>query len=1312
MEPPAKLLQTSMEELNEVTEALRVTLGIEDPIEDVYPLSPVQEAMFFESLESEDPALYLVQQRIEIHGPLDPSVFEDAWNLVVARHSGLRTVLVRGESGPVQVVCRHLSVRVQHLDLRGHPEPDRVLEERLRVDRASPFALGTPPLMRIVLARVDDYRHELLLSQPHHVQDGWSGMVVLGEVFAAHEALLEGEAPALDEVRPVRDFIEWLDARNQTAQREFWTGQLGGLAAPTRMVSPGTMGGGESVQLRLDVDESVDREVRRFARSQRVTVSAVLAAAVALVIGRYTLSDDVVFCIVTSGRPPMLPGVESMVGMFINTVPVRVQIEGNAPVSQLVRDVHLRMASLLQNEHSPLSRVQSWSELDPGVTLTDTLVAFGSFPAGGETESLSYRTVEQVESAGFPLSLTLQGAGSLSIGVHYDNHGSEKGAKQLASHIENTLREMAQGGDTTVAQLNLLSESEALEATRRPAPVAVPQVSVHEMIADQVERSPDATALEAAGTKLSYRQLDERANRLANHLRRVGFATESTAAICLGRSLDLPIALLAVHRAGGAFVPLDPAFPEERLRHMTEVAGAELLITTRDAASQWSVARSVAVVYLDEVDLGGELDSPPSVRTTQDALAHVFFTSGSTGRPKGVAVDQRALSNCLWSMCRDPGLTDADRVLAVTTPTFDPILVDLLAPLMVGATVVIPDDDTIADPRALAGALDRHEITVMFATPSRWHLLESSGWAGRADLRVLYGGEAMPLDLAAALLSKTREVWNLYGTTETTIWSSTHRVRRPEDVRSIGNPLANTWFYILDHHRRAVPRGVTGRLFIAGVGVGRGYLGQPEETAERFLRDPFATDETVYDTGDLARQTSSGIELLGRADNQVKVRGQRIELGEIENALLAHQSVDGATVVVDDQGFEKRLVAYCVARDDPSPEALKRHVMGWLPDHMLPHTFVFLDRIPLTASGKVDRKALPRPTLEGDAGEAREPVTAEERLLVAACADLLQIDRVDLRDNFFDLGGHSLLAMRLASHLRERTGVRVDPRMFVLNTLYDVAATLSGVSAKRPPPKSEPRAKLEGCYFGPDEHLFGIHHVPSASTSNGRAVLVCPPYGWEYTHSHWSVRRFAQLASRAGFHVLRFDYSSMGDSWGDGRDVSLGRWMSDMESAADEVTRRAGTEALTVVGLRLGATVASMWADESQRQTRLVLWDPVVSGAEFLRVQANLESERLILHPRQDRTPDHLIGSPFPDPFRDELSKIDLNTLSWRGIDATVFASEERASDRSLVAHLAGDDRYRIVPDAGRWHAFETLSTIVHAAKIPAAITRFLAEEA
>ncbi|HEX2188606.1 MAG TPA: amino acid adenylation domain-containing protein, partial [Longimicrobiaceae bacterium] len=819
------------------------------------------------------------------------------------------------------------------------------------------------------------------------------------------------------------------------------------------------------------------RALQEQARGWGVTMSTLVQGAWALLLARYAGEEDVVFGATVSGRPPELAGVEEMVGLFINTLPVRVRLPGEATLREWLGTLQKEQVEAREHEHAPLVEVQRWSELPAGEGLFETLVVFENYPvdeavgqAADRLGGLRVRPTGGVEQTNYPLTLTAQAGARLKAEIRYDRALVEaEAAERLGGHLETLLDSLAADPLRRIAEVSLLSAAERARVVgewNRTAAAYPRERCIHELFADQAARTPGAVAVVSGGDALTYAELERRSDRLARRLAAVGVRPETPVGVCLERGADMVVALLGVLKAGGAYLPLDPSYPAERLAYMLGDSGAPVLLTQSSLAGALPAFGGARLCVDEEAD---EPAGAPAAAADARNAAYVIYTSGSTGRPKGVVVPHRAVVNFLGSMRARPGLSAEDTLLAVTTLSFDIAGLELFLPLTTGARVVVADRETASDGARLRDALAASGATVMQATPATWRMLLEAGWEGTPGLKALCGGEALPRDLAEGIAARCAELWNLYGPTETTIWSTAGRVEPGAGAVSIGGPIANTQVYLLDGGLEPVPAGVAGELYVGGDGVTRGYLGRPELTAERFVPDALGGEPgaRLYRTGDRVRWTADGrLEYLGRTDHQVKVRGFRIELGEVEAALREHARVGEAVAVVrEDAPGDRRLVAY-VTGEAATPAELRAHLRERLPEHMVPGAFVALERLPLTANGKVDRRALPAPEL-GAAGAYVAPRTATEEVLAGIFAEVLGAARVGAEDGFFELGGHSLLAMRAVSRVRQALGTELPLR--ALFEAPTVAALAGRVEALRraggpavPPLRRVPRLGTEG----------------------------------------------------------------------------------------------------------------------------------------------------------------------------------------------------------------------------------------------------------
>ncbi|HEX2094716.1 MAG TPA: amino acid adenylation domain-containing protein, partial [Longimicrobiaceae bacterium] len=984
-------------------ETLDELLGSERGIEDLYPLSPVQEGILFHLLYAPDSGVYLAQSPFVLEGEVDPRALRLACQGAVARHSALRAGFAWGSARrPLQVVRRQVELPFREEDWRGLDEMEREArrEAYLREDRAQGFDPARPPLMRVALFRIGEDRYHMVWSFLQVVLDGWSLPLLFRDVLALYEAHSRGETPQLGEGPRYRDYVAWLERQDLACAERYWREALRGITAPTPLpfVQPdvaGEQAAGIGVASLRFTGEPL-RVFQEQARRWGVTMNTLVQGAWALLLSRYADEDDVVFGATVSGRPAELPGVEEMVGLFINTLPVRVRVEEEAKLESWLGALQEEQVRAREYEYSPLVEVQKWSEVPAGEALFESLVVFENYPVEeGSREGVRKRLrvwgTGSREQPHYPLVLVAVPGADLELQLRYARGRVEAGAaERIAGHLETVLAGMVADPGQTVATVPLLGEAERVQvlegwnATRRPYPVGV---CVHDLFHTQVARTPDAVAVSWRGERTSYAELDRRASRLAHALRRRGVGPETPVGVCLGRTPELIAALLGVLKAGGAYVPLDPAYPRNRLGFILEDAGVALVLTESRLADRLPEgAVELLVVDREEQQIAREPEVAPESGVLPENLSHVIFTSGSTGRPKGVMIRHSSTVVLLHWLRENVSDEDRSSVLFSTSISFDVSVAEVFGTLCWGGKLVLVEN-------ALELPELQEEVFYASMVPSvAAELLRSGGIP--ASVRTLnLGGEALPNPLEQGLyaLDTVERVGNLYGPTEDTTYSTYSLVERGGSQVYIGRPVANTRAYLLDSQLRPVPVGAIGELYLSGDGLSRGYASRPDLTAERFLPDPFGVPGSrMYRVMDRVRYRPDGVlEYFGRIDFQVKVRGFRIEPGEVEATLLGCPDVREAVVVArEDAPGQKHLVAYLVLEPEAevSTTDLRTVVRERLPEYMVPAAVVVLEAMPLTVNGKIDRRALPAPEWSGEA-RYTAPTTPLEQLLCETWAE-------------------------------------------------------------------------------------------------------------------------------------------------------------------------------------------------------------------------------------------------------------------------------------------------------------------------------------
>ncbi|HEX9935555.1 MAG TPA: amino acid adenylation domain-containing protein, partial [Longimicrobium sp.] len=1039
------------------------------------PLSFAQERLWFIDRLEPGSAAYNLSVAWRLGGALDEAALERALGEIVRRHEALRTVFGEVDGSPVQIVAPFGGFALPVEDLSGLSEAERGAAARRRAGEEAvlPFDLAAGPLFRAALLRLGEEDHVLLLSMHHIVSDGWSMGLLYREMSTLYEAFARGEASPLPELAvQYADYAVW--QREQLAgevldrQLSYWRERLAGapelLELPTDHPRPPVRTHrGATVAVALP-PELLER-LEALGRSEGATLYMVLLGAFQVLLSKYSGSDDVVVGSPIAGRTR--GEVEELIGFFVNTLVLRTGLSGDPSFRETLRRV--REATLGAYEHQEVPFEKLVAELQPERSLSHSplfQVMFALQNAEGGSGALPGLKVSgagaATEITTFDLSLSLtatpQGLhGALSYSTDLFERDT---AERMLGHLERVLEQVAADADVRLSRLALLGEAErawVVEEWNRTEAEVPRDACVHELFEAQVERTPGAVALVYEDEEVTYAELNARANRLAHHLRGLGVGADARVGICVERGVDMVVAVLATLKAGGAYVPLDPEYPAERLGYMLRDSAPVVLLTQRSLLGQLDGA-GVPVEVLDgEVSAwAGQPDSNPARGAlTPENLAYVIYTSGSTGQPKGVMNGHRGVVNLLAWGERHWELGAQDAVLQRTSLSFDVSVRELFSPLLAGARLVLLRPGGQREVDYLVEVVRRREVSTLVLTPSQMQaFLEHPGLEGCSALRrIVLGGESIPAGMVAELGARlpVARLYHEYGPTEATV-TSTARLCGAEGEASgaaIGKPVSNTRVYLLDAHGGPVPVGVAGELYVGGAGVARGYLGRPQLTADRFVPDPFGAEPgaRLYRTGDLGRWLADGtIEFLGRVDTQVKVRGYRIELGEIEARLLEREGVGAAVVVAHADGAGNgRLVAYVVG-GVPADE-LREHLRRELPEYMVPSAFVALERLPLTPSGKVDRKALPAPEEDAYARRGYEaPLGEVEAALAGIWAEVLGLERVGRRDNFFELGGHSLLAIRMIERMR-RVGLYMDVRaLFTTPVLAELALAVGRAS--------------------------------------------------------------------------------------------------------------------------------------------------------------------------------------------------------------------------------------------------------------------------
>ncbi len=1051
-------------------------------IEAIYALTPLQAGMLFHARHDEAHAAYTTQLALTLEGALDVAALRSAWEAALRRHALLRSRFVwEGMSTPVQVILREAALPWDERDWRGAPpeppEPDDASTSAPDLDArltalghelvARPITLDATPMLRLTLVRTAEQRHVLFWDSHHLLMDGWSIPVLLREVFEDYLSAVRKLPPRARRTGSYESYLRFVGRQDRARSEAYWQDALRGFDAATPLVleraRPAEQRGYRQHVVRLDA--ALTARLVAAAEAERVTLATVIEGVWALFLSRTTGLSDVLFGTVVSGRDARVPGIEDMVGLFIQTLPVRVQVDEASELWPWLRALQADSTAMREHQYTPLAQLQQIAGIPAGSHLFRSMVVFQNYPIDassldGSGLRVTYRSGS--DPTHYPLVVTGSVGQALQIAFDYDLAGFDPASiDRMAGHLAQILRGMAGSPAPRLAELSLLTYAERAQvvvAWNQTALAHDKFRSIHALFEAQAVRVPDAPAVYFADRVVSYAELNRRANRLARYLRRMGVAAETRVGICVDRSDDLIVSLFAVLKSGGAYVPLDPAYPPARLSLMVADAGAAMIVTKGDLCD-WLADPLVGLVELDHsadaIAAEDDHDLPDPVAPEQ--LAYLIYTSGSTGQPKGVAIEHRNTVAMLHAALTQYTAEDLQGVSACASICFDYSILEIFVPLIAGGAIIVADG-ALALPHAPA----RDRVKLFSAVPSAMAALLAAGTLPRSIRAINLAGERLSNALVQQVyqVPGIERVYNIYGPTETTTYSTYALTQHGASHEpTLGRPIANTQVYLLDQRRQPVPVGIPGEIYIGGEGVSRGYWNRPELTAERFLDNPFGPGR-IYKTGDLGCFRPDGeIDYLGRIDHQIKLRGFRVELGEIEAMLERIAVVDKAAVVVQGEPPHQQLVAYWVAApaaaevDDAGDadaahaaggadaEALRAQLAGTLPEFMVPEIYVRLDAFPLTASGKLDRRAL-RPPEDSDLrrGEFRAPEPGTEQALAAIWRDVLGVARVGAHDNFFDLGGHSLLALTMVGRVEAELG-----RSIPLATLFE-APTLRGLA--------------------------------------------------------------------------------------------------------------------------------------------------------------------------------------------------------------------------------------------------------------------------
>ena len=1015
-------------------------------VEDVYPLTPTQMGMLFHTLQEPNAGMYIVQVRFELRGQLDLAVFRKAWDLVVSRHTILRTLFAwEGLKEPLQVVRQTIELPIKILDWLQDPT-DKLqenLDELANDLRNRPVDLGKAPVFDLTLIRLDSKKAHLIWQSHHILMDGWSFTTIIAEVIQAYEDLAQGKEPQLPKPVPFKTHLDWLQKQDREKAKEYWRKHLMGFNQPTLIPTDITEAHGQTKHGKVTRDLSVDisKDIKEFAKNARITLNTLFLGAWSICLGMYCRSQEVVFGSTIAGRSEEMLN-ECTAGMFINTLPLRVPLTEERTLINWLKDIQQQQLLLQEYKYSALNELQSWSQLDNNVSLFETVVVFENYPVSGFSRGTSLEWISQeiTEQTNYPFVLEIAPTEEIHLQVLYQkNIYREQTISQVLDHLVTILQNMVSHADSQLKEVPLISDEELKRIGGwNQTELPLTDKSLLEQFSRTAKDRANQTALIFEGEEMTYDELYRRSLMLSKHLKDLGLGEGQAVGIAIPRSPNTIIAILATVMSGGVYVPLDPDYPVLRLEYMVKDSRMQLVLTEREVLKEMP-AISELRLNLDEFDFNpiqGDLNEQSFPKAQN---LYITYTSGSTGKPKGVLGTQKGLLNRLQWQWNNYPVEENEIFCQKTTLNFVDHLWEIWGALLSGAKLLIVPDVVIRDGAEFLEILAQPQIRRVVLVPSFFKSLiasypEKFQYLSNIKYWTL-SGEAISQDL----MSRFRELLphsillNFYGMSEYTADATYYDDRYPNDHNRspIGTPLSNTRIYILDEYKRLLPAGVTGEILISGIGMAQEYWGQSELTAARFMDNPFSNEldhQRLYESGDLGRWWPDGtLEYQGRKDQQIKIRGHRIELEEIASVIRQSPKVEEVVAAMSG-GDEGQLIAYVKSKEEIKSEDIIELCRSQLPPYILPLAVIFLERFPLTPSGKVDRLRLPKPSKIRTASIIEVPKSTTEKALAALWQEQLNLEQISIADDFFSLGGDSLKGIQLVSKAK-KLGIKLSVRM-------------------------------------------------------------------------------------------------------------------------------------------------------------------------------------------------------------------------------------------------------------------------------------------
>lgn len=1014
-----------------------------EDIENILPLTSLQKGLLFHYLKEEGSEVYFEQLTLELSGNMNIDFFKEAWEIVARQNEVLRTVFRwNGLKEPIQIVLKSKKPNIVIHDLNGLTEEEitRKIAEFKEIDKKNGIYLEKEP-WRVNLFLVNQERSIMIITNHHIIYDGWSNGIILKELFEAYNNLYNGKTIKYNEKEKYINYIKLIKSQDKDDGKRFWKEYLNGIQEKTYLPECSqNMQGYKSGKYRYDIGENLTQNIRNFVNEQGITMASFFYAMWGILLQKYNKTKDIVFGITLSGRNPKLLGIESMVGLFINTIPLRITFNENDTILDFIRNIREDCNKIMEYDYMPIVDIKAATEIKSKENLFDSIMVVESYPLDKElknrTGTLSIDKYDMEEMSNYDLTFVVEVFDNVAFNFNYNSKiVNTESLNRVMNYLCSLCISMIRNPYARVKDLKLLTkeDEQKLYSGIKPTDLSYDKnKTINQLFEEQAKKNPNKIAIEFNSETITYSELNSRANKLAHILQKKGVTTEKVVALMVRRSIDMFVSIIAILKAGGVYLPIDMEYPKERKNFLLKDSNACLVLTQQEYMEEIEFEKEI--LNLDTIDYTAENAENLICTNKGSNAAYIIYTSGSTGKPKGTIVEHCNVHNLAISMDNKMNLQQYQSILCVTTIAFDMSIMETLVPIIIGLKIVLADEKQQKDPTLLAKLIIEKKVEIFETTPSRIRMMmiaedEKINMCFKDIKLFLIGGEKMDEQIASSIINFSHgQLYNMYGPTETTVWSTIAKIDKGKKI-NIGTPIDNTYVYILDEDGGIVPPGIVGEICIGGDGVARGYLGDYELTKKKFYDNPFLENERIYRTGDLGRITSDNtIEYIGRKDYQTKIRGFRVELNEIESRLCEIDKIDAGAVISKKNkvGIEV-LYAYFEAREKIDIKNLKEELSRKLPDYMVPSYFIQLSKIPLTQNLKVDRKKLQEFEEIGETEKVyEEPKNNFEKDVLEIWKKILEFEQIGVEDDFYELGGNSILLIKLYSLLNKNFSVDVS----------------------------------------------------------------------------------------------------------------------------------------------------------------------------------------------------------------------------------------------------------------------------------------------